>query len=152
MLSPADYIAQLEHVVREQMSEIDRQRGQLDQLRTENRRLLDWIVGDGPDALTALQRVYSDPNTPVPDVIKSAIGALPFERSKPPAMNVTGIVDFKEYVRSIRLRQAEKDKARWALEAKAKTIEHESKPIDRDAEPEPTVLGGANDEAPDPAA
>jgi len=57
MMSPADHIARLEYVVREQMTVID-------QLRAENRRLLGWIMGDEPDALTTLQRIYSDPNTP----------------------------------------------------------------------------------------
>jgi hypothetical protein len=94
-----------------------------DALRAENQRLISWIMGDEPDALTALQRVYSDPKTDVPNVIKSAIGALPFERAKPASVSV--VIDFKEKVRNIRLRTLEQDRARWAAEDAVKTIEHQ---------------------------
>jgi hypothetical protein len=150
--------SQYAQVARLQHAELERLHAELDQLRAENQRLLAWIMGDGPDALTALQRVYSDPKTTEPNVVRAASAALPFERSKPPTMNVNaGILDFKEYVRSIRLRQAAKDKAKWALEAEAKVIEHEPKtpwpppkqpPLDLEAEPAPTILG----EGPEPAA
>src|SRR6516162_7366235 len=110
MLSPADHIVQLEHVVRTQMTAIDELRGQLGQLRTENQRLLNWIMGDEPDALTALQRVYSDPKTSVLD-------------------------DFKEKVRNIRLRTLEQDLARWAAEDAAKTIEHQGTILGSDGDP-----------------
>jgi hypothetical protein len=133
MLSPADHIVQLEHVVRTQMTAIDELRGQLGQLRTENQRLLNWIMGDEPDALTALQRVYSDPKTSVPDVIKSANAALPFERSKPASVSV--VLDFKEKVRNIRLRTLEQDRARWAAEDAAKTIEHQGTILGSDGDP-----------------
>jgi hypothetical protein len=123
MLSPADHIAQLEYVVREQMTEIDRLRAGIAALKTENRRLQDWIMGEGPDALVALQKVYSDPNTPMPEIIKSATSALPFERAKPVSTSV--VIDWKEYTRSIRLRQEAKDRARWAAEDAAKVIEHQ---------------------------
>ena len=67
-------------------------------------------MGDEPDALTQLQRVYSDPKTNENNRIKAAASALPFERSKPASVNV--VIDFKERVRNARLRQLEKDKAR----------------------------------------
>jgi hypothetical protein len=105
MMSPADHIAQLEHVVREQMTAID-------QLRAENRRLLDWIMGDEPNALATLQSIYSDPNTPRGERIKSSGIALPFERGKPAQVVVQ--VDFRERVRNARLRQLELDRAEWA--------------------------------------
>jgi hypothetical protein len=123
MLSPADHIAQLEYVVREQMTEIDRLRAEVHQLRTENQRLLDWIMGDGPDALTALQKVYSNPRTDDAGVVRAATAALPFERAKPASVSV--VIDWKEKTRSIRLKQLEKDKARWAAEDAAKVIEHQ---------------------------
>jgi hypothetical protein len=138
MLSPADHICQLEHCVRTQMDVID-------QLRAENRRLLDWIMGDGPDALLALQKVYSDPKTSEPNVIKAASAALSFERSKP-AAEVVVYADFKERVRNARLKADAKLRAQWALEDQAKTIEG-------------TVLGsslasdhGGDPLGPDPAA
>ena len=124
MLSPADHIVQLEHVVRQQMAVID-------QLRTENQRLLDWIMGEGPDALLALQRVYSDPKTNENNVIKAAASALPFERGKPAQVVIE--VDFRERVRNARLRQLELDKAEWARQEAR---------LDLDAEPAPTILGG----------
>jgi hypothetical protein len=138
MMSPADHIVQLEHVVRTQMTAIDELRAQLGQLRTENQRLLDWIMGEGPDALLALQKVYSDPRTSVPDVIKSANAALPFERAKPASVSV--VIDFKERVRNARLRTLEQSKAKWAAEDAAKVIEHQ--PLDLDAPTPATILGG----------
>ena len=131
MMSPADHIVQLEHVVRTQMTAIDELRTQLGQLRTENRRLLDWIMGEGPDALLALQRVYSDPKTNENNVIKAAASALPFERGKPASVVVQ--VDFRERVRNARLRQLELDRAEWAKQEAR---------LDLDAEPAPTILGG----------
>jgi hypothetical protein len=152
MMMPADQIARLESVVREQMTEIDRLRAVikqrdvgLGQLQTENRRLQDWIMGDEPDALATLQRIYSDPNTPLSEQIKSSGLAMPFERSKP--VTTTVVVNFNERLRTIRLAQLAKDKARWAAEDAAKVIEHQ--PLDLDAPTPPTVLGG---EGPDPAA
>jgi hypothetical protein len=128
MMSPADHIARLEYVVREQMTVID-------QLRAENRRLLNWIMGDEPDALLALQKVYSDPKTSVPDVIKSASAALGYERSKPAQVSV--VIDFKERVRNARLRQLELDKAEWARQDAEK-----KQPLDLDGPIPETILGG----------
>ena len=63
-----------ECVIRLQMTEIDK-------LRTENKRLVDWIMGDA-DALTCLQSVYNNPASSEGNRIKAATGALPFERPK----------------------------------------------------------------------
>ena len=63
-----------EYIIREQMAEIDK-------LRTENKRLVDWIMGDA-DALTCLQSVYNNPASSEGNRIKAATGALPFERPK----------------------------------------------------------------------
>jgi hypothetical protein len=130
-MDPEDRIPRLEALIRLQMEEIDR-------LRAENRRLVDWIMGDEPDALTALQRVYSDPQTDQAGVIKAAASALPFERAKPVATTV--VYNFNERLRSIRLAELAKDKARWAAEDAAKTIEHQ--PLDLDTPTSPTILGG----------
>jgi hypothetical protein len=121
----------LKEIVKLQMVEIDK-------LRVENQRLLNWIMGDEPDALTYLQRVYSDPSASEARRDKTAIGALPFERAKPTSVSV--VIDFKAKVRNARLRALERDKARWAAEDVAKlTIEHQP----------PTILG---EDGPDPAA
>ena len=63
-----------ECVIRLQMTEIDK-------LRTENKRLVDWIMGD-LDSLTVLQSVYSNPASTEVNRIKAAASALPFERPK----------------------------------------------------------------------
>jgi hypothetical protein len=131
-MSDIDYEYKFREVARLQHAEIGRLHGQLDQLKAENQRLVDWIMGEGPDALATLQKVYSDPRTSVPDVIKSANAALPFERSKPAQVSV--VIDFKERVRTARLRQLELDKAEWARQDAAK--------LDLNAEPAPTILGG----------
>ena len=121
-------MADLKQIVQLQMAEIDK-------LRAENRRLLGWIMGDEPDALLALQKVYSDPKTSVPDVIKSASAALGYERSKPAQVSV--VIDFKERVRNARLRQLELDKAEWARQDAEK-----KQPLDLDGPIPETILGG----------
>ena len=50
-ISPAQQLQRYEFVSREQMKVID-------QLRTENQDLVDWVQGDS-DALTCLQTIYN---------------------------------------------------------------------------------------------
>jgi hypothetical protein len=64
----------LEYVVREQMKEIDR-------LRDEVSRLVNWIMGDR-DALTTLQAIYNNDEASQANRIKAAAAAIGFERSK----------------------------------------------------------------------
>ena len=138
MLSPADQIAQLEYVIREQMAEID-------QLRAEVDGLVDWIAGE-KDALSALQAAYVDPRSTPTNKIRAAASAIAFERSKP--ASVTVVVDFKERVRSARLRTLELQKQEWARLA-------EQPKLDLDGRTPPTSVGhdgGPEAEAPDPAA
>ena len=133
MLSPADQIAQLEYVIREQMAEID-------QLRAEVAGLVDWIAGE-KDALSALQAAYVDPRSTPTNKIRAAASAIAYERSKPASVSV--IVDFKSRVRDTRLHTLELRKQEWARRAE---------PLDLDA---PTILGGDHEgEAlgPEPAA
>jgi hypothetical protein len=120
-----------QQVARLQYAEIERLHAELAALRAENHRLLDWIMGEEPDALAALQRVYSDPKTNENNRIKAAASALPFERAKPASVSV--VIDFKERVRNARLRQLELDKAEWTR-AEPK--------LDLDAPTPPTILGG----------
>jgi|SRR6516165_1854359 hypothetical protein len=131
-------------VARLQYAEIERLRAALKQRDAELDGLVGWIAGD-QDALSALQAVYADPRMNPANRIKAAASALPFERSKPASVSV--VVDFKERVRTARLKQLALDKARLAAEDAAKVIEHQ--PLDLDAPTPPTVLGG---EGPDPAA
>ena len=135
-----DKIAQLEYVIREQMAEID-------QLRAEIDGLVDWIAGE-KDALSALQAAYVDPRSTPTNKIRAAASAIAYERSKP--ASVTVVVDFKEKVRNIRLRTLELQKAEWAAQDAQPKL-----PLDLDAPPPPTILGGDQEgEAlgPEPAA
>jgi hypothetical protein len=63
-----------ECVIRLQMAEIDK-------LRVENKRLIDWIMADA-DALTTLQAVYQNPQSSEGNRIKAAAASLPFERPR----------------------------------------------------------------------
>jgi hypothetical protein len=72
--TPQQYIERLEYACRVQMEEIDK-------LRVENQRLLDWIMGDA-DAHTCLQAVYNDPSASQGNRIKAAAASLPFEKPK----------------------------------------------------------------------
>jgi hypothetical protein len=65
---------QYEYVIRLQMAEIDK-------LRAEVKRLVDWVTTDS-DALACLQAVYQNPQSPEGNRIKAATAALPFERPK----------------------------------------------------------------------
>jgi hypothetical protein len=142
MMSPADYIAQLESVVREQMAEIDQLRATVGQKDQELDGLIAWIAGDA-DALAALQALYVDPRSSPAIKAKAAIGALPFERSKPASVSV--VVDFKSRVHDARMQTVELRKQEWTRQP----------PLDLDAPTPPTILGGdLGGEAlePDPAA
>jgi hypothetical protein len=106
---PANQIARLEHVVREQMKEIDRQRAEID-------NLVAWITGER-DALTALQVIYNDIKASEANRVRAAAAAIGFERPKLTATANLVVVDFRERVRQARL------KAPFA-----KTIEHIPEP------------------------
>jgi hypothetical protein len=121
-MTPAEQIAQLEYVIREQMAEID-------QLRAEVAGLVDWIAGE-KDALSALQAAYVDPRSTSTNKIRAASSAIAYERSKPASVSV--IVDFKSRVRDTRLHTLELRKAEWARQ----------EPLDLDAPTPPTILGG----------
>ena len=101
---PANQIARLEYVVREQMAEIDR-------LRTELSNLVDWVMGD-KDALTCLQAIYNNATTSEANRVRAAAAAIGFERPKLTATANLVVVDFRERVRQARLK------------ATAKLIEH----------------------------
>ena len=108
-MTPDPQIARLEYTVREQATEIDRLRDEID-------RLLGWINGD-VDALTTLQGVYLDPEESAGNKIKAAAAAIGYERPKLTATANLVVLDFRERVWQARL------KAPFA-----KTIEHEPEP------------------------
>jgi hypothetical protein len=142
MMSPADYIAQLESVVREQMAEIDQLRVAIVQKDAELDGLISWIATDA-DALGALQSVYADPRSSPAIKTKAAIGAIAFERSKP--ASVTIIADFKARVHGARMQTVELGKQEWTRK----------EPLNLDAPTPATILGGDREgEAlgPEPAA
>jgi len=114
--------------------------------RDDLRQHLENLAPGAPDALACLRRVYNDPKVREGERVKAAAAAIGFERSKPASVSV--VVDFKERVRTARLNQLAKDKARWAAEDAAKVIEHQ--PLDLDAPTPPTILG--HDGGPDSAA
>jgi hypothetical protein len=125
MMSPADYIAQLESVVREQMAEIDQLRAAIDQKNQELDSVVSWIASDA-GAHEVLMSVYADPRQSTAHKVKAATSAIPYEMAKPASITVQ-VTDFYEQVRTSRLRTIEQDKAEWA----ARTIEHQPS----DAEP-----------------
>jgi hypothetical protein len=145
-MSDVDYEHKFREVARLQHKQIERLHAQLDQLRAENRHLLDWIMGDTPDALVALQRLYLDPQTNEANKIKAASAALAYERAKPASTTNVSFSLF-DYLERARLKQQ--------TEA-AKVIEHQPKqPLDLTAEPAPTILGhdgGGEALGPEPAA
>jgi len=50
---------------------------------------LNGVIETSHDALTHLQKVYSDPNAHISAVIKAAGLAIGFERAKPPSVNAS---------------------------------------------------------------
>jgi hypothetical protein len=135
-----DYESEYQEVARLQYEEIEKLRAALDQLRTENQRLLRWIMGEEPDALAELQRVYSDPKTSENNKVRAAIGAIAFERSKPASVSV--VVDFKSRVHDARMQTVGLRKQEWTRQP----------PLDLDAPTPPTILGGDYGPEADPAA
>jgi len=127
----ADRVVQLEHVVREQMAEIDRLRAAIDQKDAEIVALVDWIAGE-KDALSALQAAYTDPRSTPTNKIRAAASAIAYERSKP--ASVTVIADFRSRVQNARSRTLELRKQEWTRQ--------EQPQLDLDAPTPPTILGG----------
>jgi hypothetical protein len=106
--------------------------------RDDLRQHLENLAPGAPDALACLRRVYNDPKMKEAERVKAAAAAIGYERAKPASVSV--VIDFKERVRTARLKQLALDKARWAAEDATKVIEHQ--PLDLDAPTPPTLLGG----------
>jgi hypothetical protein len=139
MTAPADYIAQLEEVVREQMAEIDRLRAVVSQKDAELDAVVAWIAGEA-DAHAALRAIYADPRTNPALKAKAAIGAIGYEIAKP--VSTTIVVDFRARVENAQRRTLELRKQEWARQQPLVPVV-------------PTVLGGDHEGDaldPDPAA
>jgi len=65
-----------------------RQTAKIKELEAEIDRL-NGVIETSHDALAHLQKVYSDPNAPVSDVIRAAGLAVGYERGKPPSVNAS---------------------------------------------------------------
>jgi hypothetical protein len=141
--------ARYQQVARLQYAEIERLHGQLNQLRAENQRLISWIMGDEPDALTYLQCTYSDPNASEARRDKCAIGALAYERAKPAATvnNVFSLANYLDQQAQLRKQQAAKVIEHQPTEAKTPWPPPSGQPLDLDAEPAPTILGEGSEPA-----
>jgi hypothetical protein len=89
---------------------IELQIAEIDRLRAENQRLIDWIMGDA-DAHTTLQAIYTDPTASQGNRIKAAAASLPFERPKltsvapPLELTAVEVISLKELVQIRRERQ-----------------------------------------------
>ena len=97
---------------------IERLHVERDQLRAENQRLLDWIMGgEEPDALACLRRTYLDSRTTEGIRVRAASAAIAYERSLP--AQVTVQVDLRQRVYDARMRANAELKA---LPAIAETV------------------------------
>jgi hypothetical protein len=137
-----DKIAQLEYVIREQMTEIDQLRATVGQKDQELDGLVAWIAGDA-DAHAALRAIYADPRSSPANKIKAAIGSIGYEIAKPASVNV--VVDFKARVQAARSRTLELRKQEWSRQDQ----------LELDAPTPPTILGGDHEGdalGPEPAA
>jgi hypothetical protein len=101
-------VTEYQHVIREQMAEIEKLRAERDVLIDENKRLVHWIQGD-LDAHTVLQSVYTDPAAPQGNRVKAAAAALPFEKGKVPStsppIQFVEVVPLKELYEMRKARQ-----------------------------------------------
>jgi hypothetical protein len=129
-------------LIKQQNKAIEKLIAERDGMRQEIAALVGWIQEDR-DALMCLQSIYNSPTADEASRIKAASAAIGYERGKPAQVSV--VIDFKERVRTARLRQLELDRAEWARQDAEK-----KQPLDLNAEPAPTVLGGPPEEGWDP--
>jgi hypothetical protein len=125
-MTEGDQIHELAALVRAQMGEITRLRAENNRLHAELQAFVAWADSD-LDALTYLQRTYSNPNESVTNRTKTALGALPFERSKPASVVITA--DWTERTRSARLAQLELDRAEWARQEAQPQLDLPESPV-----------------------
>jgi len=84
MNAPTDaqkLIAEMDGALHTMLDENEALRAELDQLRGEIKRLVDWVMGDR-DALVCLQSIYNDVGADKGSRIKAAAAAIGYERPK----------------------------------------------------------------------
>jgi hypothetical protein len=133
----SDKVSQLLDVIKRQNAGLEQLIAERDKLRQEVDALVGWANGD-QDALSCLQRLYSDPSASQANRIRAASAAIAFERSKPASVSAV-IVDFGEQLKAARLKHLELQQAEWARK----------KTLDLEAPTSPTILGGPGPEAED---
>jgi hypothetical protein len=105
-----DYESEYREIARLQSEEIEKLRALVSQRDAELDAVIAWVAGDD-DALAVLRSVYIDPRTTVPNRVKAASSALPFERSRP--ASITVVADFRGRVETARERTVELRKQEW---------------------------------------
>ena len=94
---------------------LDAQMVEIDKLRAEVKRLLDWIMGDA-DAHTCLQAVYNDPAASQTNRVKAASAAIGYELRKPAEPPVLRIADLMPLQDLLEARRARQDRLQAAAE------------------------------------
>jgi hypothetical protein len=82
-------------LVKQQNEGLRRVIAERDKLRAELDAFVAWANSD-MDALGFLQRTYNDPNASIANRTKSALGAVHFERAKPPSASIVGTINLYE--------------------------------------------------------
>jgi hypothetical protein len=113
------HIRHLLDLIKEQNETIKVLAADRDALRVELSTFVAW-AGSDLDALTYLQRTYSNPNESTANRTKSAGLALRVEH---PINSMVIEENWMEKTRRIRLETQAKNRARWALEDQSKVIE-----------------------------
>ena len=78
---PQKLIAEMDGALHTMLDENEALRAERDQLRSEVKQLIDWVMGDR-DALHCLQSIYNDVGAAEGSRIKAAAAAIAFERPK----------------------------------------------------------------------
>jgi hypothetical protein len=133
---------QLDQALHETLDENDALRAELARVKARLDALMQAFEKNG--SLGILQQIATDKTLPPETRMRAAGLAVPYERPKYGSVDAVavGVVDFREKVKQARLRQLEIDRARWAVEDEAKTLDHE--PTGQ------TILGGDHGPEPDP--
>jgi hypothetical protein len=161
--------AEIEKVIRLQTAEINRLRLQVSAQEAEITGLLDFINGDAPGALEVLRRQYSNADLPESLRLRAAQAAIGYEVPKPASTTIS--IDIAAEINRSRLNhqklvqegrappptpcptnaisdwtlQHKPEKAQWAADYAAKTIEHQAPALGSDnaseaaGEPDPAA-------------
>jgi hypothetical protein len=129
------HIRQLLELIKEQNIGLERLIAERDKLREEVGALVGWANGD-QDALSCLQRLYSDPSASQTNRIRAASAAIGYEMAKPPSTAV--VFSFGDELRRARLEHMAQQREKWLRgDAPATNSLTTSKIIDVQAEDDP---------------